>query len=100
MQQQNSRVMQDQMVGPGLVEMYALRRRDMVKLLLAACTVAIGVSLFWFFKRVWKDAVFPEGTRDQWTTTQAVMAHASLPMALIVATWTLKVFAAAPRTSA
>lgn len=83
--------------GPTLIEMYGSRRREIGKLLLAALTFALGLSLFWFAKRMFKDVVFVESCRDQWTTQQRVLAHASLPMSIVALIWTVKVFWTAGR---
>lgn len=80
------------MVGPGIVEMYVQKKRDMIKLIVAACTVALGMSLFWFAKKTFKDIVFPHTVRNEWTSTQQITGTASLPLAIFAAIWTLKVF--------
>lgn len=74
----------------GVLDMYCNKRRDMLRVLAVAMTVTLGLSLFWFAKKLFK--VLSTDVRHSWTPSRAVAAYASLPMTVFVILWTLKAF--------
>jgi hypothetical protein len=74
----------------GVLDMYFNKRRDMLRVLAVAMTVTLGLSMFWFAKKLFK--VISSDVRHSWTPMRAVAAYASMPMTVFVVLWTLKAF--------
>lgn len=77
--------------------MYASKQRDVIRLLCAALTVALGLSIFWFMKMVFKQVVFTPEQQATWTLTRRMAANACMPMFVVVLLWSLKVFGCSHR---
>ena len=91
-QRQMQRAHMQYQFAPGIVEMYSQRRREVFKLILTALTIALGVSIYWFGKKVFSDVVFRDSSPSQWSSQQTIMANACLPLSIVVLIWTVKVF--------
>ena len=74
--------------APSIVEMYSHKQKDVLKTLVAALTVALGMAIFWFGKRVFAQTF----KADDLSNTQTILAYACLPMSIVLVIWTVKVF--------
>ena len=74
--------------APSIVEMYSHKQKDVLKTLVAALTVALGMAIFWFGKRVFAQTF----KGDDLSSAQTIIAYACLPMSIVLVIWTVKVF--------
>lgn len=78
-------------ISGNVIDLYGGKRKDVLRVLNVALTITLGLSLFWFGKKMFCLTFSPE-RREFWTKQKSVAAHASFPLAVLVLIWTLKVF--------
>lgn len=76
----------------GVIDLYGSKKRELLRLVLAALTISLGMSMFWFSKKMFKQFLLTPERRAVWDPTKSVTAHASLPLLIIVIIWSIKVF--------